>query len=247
MNILPRLVAGLRDGVNQKLERLLVPGQVRREASLVADRGRKALLFQQPLERVIGLGAHAKSVGEAFRPDGNDHEFLDVNVVVRVRPAVQDVHHRHRQQMGVAPADVAVQGLSKRNRSGAGDGFGDRQNRVRTQPRLVLGAVQRDERLINCPLGHGIPGAQMFGYRPRNICHGLQNALAAVTLLVAVAKLGRFGLASGRSGWNRSPADRPVRQVNGRLDRWIAPRIKDFSPPDHLDGFHLGDEHLLLQ
>ena len=37
--------------------------------------------------------AVAQGLTEATRPHGLDHEFLNIDVVIRVLPAVQDVHH----------------------------------------------------------------------------------------------------------------------------------------------------------
>jgi hypothetical protein len=49
------------------------------------------------LQRVEHLGAHAHGLGDARRADRYDHELLEVDVVVGVHPAIDDVHHRHRQ------------------------------------------------------------------------------------------------------------------------------------------------------
>ena len=53
--------------------------------------------------------AHAHRVGHRRRGDRQDHEFLDVDRVVGVLAAVDDVHHRHRQGAGEDAADIAVQ------------------------------------------------------------------------------------------------------------------------------------------
>jgi hypothetical protein len=46
--------------------------------------------------------------------DGHDHELLEVDVVVGVRAAVEDVHHRHGQGDGVDAAEVAVERQAER-------------------------------------------------------------------------------------------------------------------------------------
>jgi hypothetical protein len=40
--------------------------------------------------------------------DRHDHEFLNVDRVVGMFAAVDDVHHRHRQDAGRGAADIAV-------------------------------------------------------------------------------------------------------------------------------------------
>ena len=74
--------------------------------------------MQDLLERVVGLGAPAQRLGEGRRADRHDHELLEVDVVVGVRAAVEDVHHRHGQHVGVDAADVAVEraGRARRRR-----------------------------------------------------------------------------------------------------------------------------------
>ena len=43
------------------------------------------------------------------RADRHDHEFLEVDAVVGVNAAVEDVHHRHRQQVRIDAADIAIE------------------------------------------------------------------------------------------------------------------------------------------
>ena len=46
------------------------------------------------------------------RGDRHDHEFLDVDRVVGMLAAVDDVHHRNRQDAGRGAADVAEERLA---------------------------------------------------------------------------------------------------------------------------------------
>ena len=66
---------------------------------------------------MVDLGAHAQRFIERARADRRDHELLDVDVGVGVCAAVEDVHHRHRQQVRVRPADIAEQRELARVRS----------------------------------------------------------------------------------------------------------------------------------
>ena len=58
----------------------------------------QAARLQHALQRVEDLDARAQRFGEARQADRQDHEFLQVDVVVGMRAAVDDVHHRHRQR-----------------------------------------------------------------------------------------------------------------------------------------------------
>jgi hypothetical protein len=65
-------------------------------------------------ERVIDFGCHTQAFGEVRRSDRDDHELLEVEMVWRVAPAVDDVQHRHREDAGVGATEVAVKRLSGR-------------------------------------------------------------------------------------------------------------------------------------
>jgi len=68
-----------------------------------------------------------------------------------VHSAVEDVHRRDRQQLGPLSAEVPQRqaGLGCR---GAGSGHRHAEQGVGAQPRLVLGAVERDQRFVERPL-----------------------------------------------------------------------------------------------
>ena len=93
------LESGLADRLEDDVECLLVGLQVGRESALVADAGRVAGLLQDSAKRVEDLGAGAQSLGEARRAKRHHHELLKVHAAVGVGSAVEDVHHRHRQQV----------------------------------------------------------------------------------------------------------------------------------------------------
>ena len=63
------------------------------------------------LRCVEDLGAHPQAVGEGAAPGGDDHELLEVDGVVRVRAAVDDVHHRDGQDVRRLAAEVAPERL----------------------------------------------------------------------------------------------------------------------------------------
>src|SRR5699024_11352435 len=77
---------------------------------------------------------------------------LDVDVGVRVGAAVEDVHHRHRQDVGVGPADVLVQRHAGGVGGGAGHGQGHTEDGVGSDGALVRGAVELDHRGVDVPL-----------------------------------------------------------------------------------------------
>ena len=134
--------------------------EVRREAALVADRGGVARGLQRGFQRVEDLGAHAHGLGEVRRADRRDHELLDVDRVVGMRPAIEDVHHRHRQQRRLRAAEIAVERLIAVARRGLGGGERHAENGVGAEPLLVLRAVEIAEALVDAALVAGIEAVQ---------------------------------------------------------------------------------------
>ena len=171
------------------------------------------------------------------RADRGDHELLDVDAGVGVRAAVDDVHHRHRQDVRVGAADVAEQ----RQPCRLGGRLRHRQrhaeDRVGAQPRLVGRAVEVEQRLVDEAL---VVGAQPDD-RGRDLVEhrldGLLDALAAVAG-GAVAQLDRLVLARRRAGRHRGPGERSVDQGHLDLDRRVAAGVEDLAGSDLLDDGH---------
>src|SRR5688572_32211287 len=60
--------------------------------------------------------------------DWNNHELLKVDVVIGVRAAIDDVHHRHRQRARIWTTEISIKGDFKIGRSRAGSRHGDRKS-----------------------------------------------------------------------------------------------------------------------
>ena len=150
----------------------------------------------------------AQRLAEACRADWHDQEFLEINVVVGVDAAVQDVHLRGGQQAGDGSTEVLIQREAQFIGHGTSSSHRDGQDRVCAQVTLGRRAIELDHGIVQLTLLAGI-GALEFG---RNhvvdIVDRLEHALAQVTALVAVAQLQCFVLAGGGSAGHRSPAAR---------------------------------------
>ncbi len=134
----PGLVAGLLDGLHDEAERLV--GRRQRFGAKPPSSPTLVLwpgVVQRLLQRVEDLrrpcaGASAKLSGA----DRHDHEFLEVDRIVGVHAAVDDVHHRHRQH--AAPR--------RRRHSGRAAGRARRPppwRRPGVTPRMAFGAEAR--------------------------------------------------------------------------------------------------------
>ncbi len=190
--------------------------------------------MQRGLQRVEHLDAHAQALREALGAAGHHHELLEVHAVIRVGAAVEHVHHRHRQHAGVRPTEVAPQrqtllgGLGVRRRER------DAEDRVGAQPRLVGGAVELDQRLVERALVAGVQAAHRVGDLTVHARHRAAHALPDPAL-PAVAQLGGLELARGGPGGDRRVAVRAGAQGDLHLDRRVAPAVEDLAGVDSVD------------
>ena len=228
---------GGRDRLGDQVERGAVAVEIGREAALVAEPGGQPLGLQHRLQRVVDLGALLERLAERGRPDRRDHELLDVDVGVGVRAAVEDVHHRDRQQVGVGAADVTVERQAGRVGRGAGDGQRDAEDRVGAEVRLVGRAVEVDHRLVDEALVVGVEALERRADLLDDTGHGLLHALAAVRLL-AVAQLDRLERSGRGTARDRRAGERTVVQRHLDLDRGVAPRVEDLAGADSFDDRH---------
>ena len=227
-DVLAGLVAGGLDALDQRLQRRLVGLEVRREAALVADRGVQAALLQGRLEVVEDLGAHRSASREARRADRDDHELLEVHVVVGVRAAVDDVHHRHRQDVRRVAAEVAPQRQVLLRRGRASGGQRDAEDRVRAQAGLVLGPVELDQLAVEALLVGRVVAGDRLGDLAVDVADGLRDALAEVGV-AAVAQLGGLELARRGAGGDGGAAVRAGAQRDLHLDGGVAAGVKDLA------------------
>ncbi|SHT23217.1 Uncharacterised protein [Mycobacteroides abscessus subsp. abscessus] len=133
-HIRAQLEAGRLDGGADQVQRGPRPGDVGGKPALVAQAGGQALLLEHRLQRVVDLGAPPQGLLEARGTDRRHHELLHIHPGISMRATVEDVHHRHRQDVCVRPAQVAEQGQPGRIGSGLGHGQRDTQDGVGTQP-----------------------------------------------------------------------------------------------------------------
>ena len=207
------------------------------EAALVADGGGQAAVGEHLLEHVVDLGAPAQRLGEGRRAHRHDHELLQVDVVVGVLAAVEDVHHRHGQHVGVDPADVAVQRQAELVGRGPGHREGDAEDGVGAQVRLVVGAVEVDEQPVDVALVEGVEPDQGVVDLVVDVGDRVEHALAAVAAL-AVAELDGLEGAGGGAGRDDGAAAGTGVEDDLDLDGGVAAAVEDLSTGDVLDDAH---------
>ncbi len=153
-----------------------------------------------------------------------------------MRPAVDDVHERHRQHPRRRPAEIAVHRQPEAGRRRPRHRERAPEHRVGAQPRLVRRAVQLQQHRVDRVLVGGVGVDQLGGDDLVDVAHRGLRALAEVALGVAVAQLERLVRASRRAGRHRRPRPGAIVQGHFHFEGRVAARIEDFPRVDAVDG-----------
>ena len=149
------------------------------------------------LERMVDLCTPAKCFGEGRCAYRHDHEFLEVNVVVGVSAAIQDVHHGRRQQVGVNAAYIFIERKLSRFGGSLCSCKRNAQDRIRAEVPLVLGAVELDHGCIDRALIVRFEADKSISDLIVHMRNRLERAFAEVAFGIAIAQLDRFECARG--------------------------------------------------
>ncbi|MCY1298882.1 hypothetical protein D9M70_483890 [compost metagenome] len=189
------------------------------------------------LQRVEHFRAHADRIAHRIGTNRNDHEFLEVDRIVGMGAAVDDVHHRNRKHVGVRAADVTVERQAGRFGGSLGDGQRHAEDGVGAEARLVRRAVEFDHGLVDLDLVLGIETADRFEDLAIDGFYGALDALAEVarTTIAQLDSLMRTGRGARR---DRRTAEASVFQVHVDLDGRVAAAVQNFSADDVDDCSH---------
>ena len=184
------------------------------------------------------LRAHAQGFAEGGGFHGHDHEFLQIDVVVRMGPAVEDVHHGYGKAAGGRAPEIAVERQIGGGGRRPGTGQRHAEYGIGAEPALVGGAVQIDQVLVDQGLVGRIPSRQGRADLPMNVIYRLEDAFAQVPILVLVAQLHGFVFAGRSPGGNRGPALVAAAETDVYFHGGIAARIENFARGDLVDFAH---------
>src|SRR5262249_38321417 len=109
---------------------------------------------------------------------------------------------------------------------------GDAQQRVGSEPRLVLRAVELDHPIVDRGLVVGAHADQPPCDLLLDVGDRHAHALAAETVRIAIAQFDGFVLARRRPGWNLRLAPDLAVELDLDLQRWVAARIQNLERPD---------------
>ena len=103
--------------------------------------------------------------------------------------AVDDVHHRNGECVGVAATDIAVKRHAQSLGSSVSSSQRDTQDSVSTQLALSRSTVESDHLIVQTALVEDAVTLQSGSDDVVDIGNSLQHALATETALITVAKL----------------------------------------------------------
>ena len=174
------------DRGHDEVERFGGAGQIGGKATFVADCCRQPLVMQLFLERMENLRPHPHRIEQAVGANRHDHEFLKINGIIGMHPAVDDIHHRHGEDVRPDATDIAIERQSPRVGRSLCHRKRHAQNGICAQPRFVRRPVKRDHDRVDLALIFGVITRQRAGNlaidRINRLGHALaQPRLAAVT------------------------------------------------------------------
>jgi hypothetical protein len=179
-------------------------------------------------------------VRHALGADRQDHEFLHVDGVIGVGAAIDDVHHRHRQDVGVGAADIAIKRQFARLRGGLGNRQRDAEDGIGAEARLVGRAVEFDQGAIDANLIQGIEALHFGEDLGVDEIDRLGDALAEERL-TAVAELNCLMRTRRSARGHHGAAEAAVIEHHVHFDRGVAAAVEDLTAGDVDDGRHVRD------
>ena len=234
-DILTRLVTSLLDGRDDAIESVFDRVECRGEATFVTDCGREVASLENLLEAVEHLSTATETFLEALSADGADHELLESDRRIRVGAAVDDVHHRNGEGVGVGAADVAVKGKTEGSCCCLSDCERDAEDGVSAELRLGRRAVELEHELVDAALIASAKADELRCDDLVNIGHSLGDALAEIALGVAVAQFKSFVDAGGRPGRDGRATKSAVLEDDVDFNRGVSARIDNFPRDDFLN------------
>ena len=166
---------------------------------------------------------------------------MDVNLVVRVRTAVENVHHGHRQRVGIHPTDVAIQRLSRAFRCGVCCGQGNAKYGVRTNLAFIARAVEVNHGLVDGTLIKHVEAQQFVREHIVDVVNRLCHAFTH-PFRTAIAQFNGFVDTCRCTGRYRCTAHAAIARDDVYFESGVAARIKDLAGLDLINVTHINDE-----
>ena len=192
INILARHIARFFDRCQNQIQRRAGAFQIGGKAAFIAQARVMARRGQLFFQGVKHFRAHAHRLADIAGRYRHDHKLLNINGVIGVFAAIDDIHHRHRQHPGRGAPHVAKQRLCGVISGRLGAGQRHAQNGVCPKARFIGRAVKFDHRHVDGHLFGHVKAHQRLGNLAIHGRNRLQHALAHVARRVAIAHFHRF-------------------------------------------------------
>ena len=153
-------------------------------------------------------------------------------------PAIDDVHHRHWQDMGIYAANIAIERKATCIRRRFRYRKADAQNGIRAQVRFIVGAIQINHDRIDIFLLLGVQFDQGFKNWPVNGLNRLKHALAHIFGHIAIALFNGFIRTCRGARRDCRTAETAVLQHDINFNRRISPAVEDLACVNIEDSCH---------
>ena len=174
--------------------------------------------------------AHAQGFGKTRGAEGNDHELLQVDGIVGVRAAIQNIHHGHGQQPRACASQIAIERRAPGCRCRARGGQRNGQDRIGAQTALIRRAIEIDHDAIDGGLLRGFVPVKRRGDFLAYVSDRIANALAEIARLIAIAQLDGFMLAGRSAGGHGGLPPAAVGEKDFSFHGRVPAGIQDFDP-----------------
>ena len=209
------------------------------ETAFVTDSSRHTVSIHDLLQGMEDLGAAAKSFAEGRKTGRDNHEFLNVEIIVGMSAAVHNVHHRNGQSEAVDTAEIAIQRECAFFCSCAGNGQRNSEDGVCAETGLIWGAVEFDHGAVDFSLLAGVVTDNLIADFVVDVGNGLQNALAVVAGSISIAQLDGFAAACRSTARDSCTADHAGGKNDFGFNRRVAAGIQYFTAKDFNNFAHV--------
>ena len=177
------------------------------------------------------FGAVTQRFRKSRRTFRHDHEFLKIDRRIGMRAAIQNVHHRHRQNFRILASEITKERLFFRGRGGVRGCERNSKQRVRAEIFFIRRPIEFDDLFVERGLLGCIKPDERARDRLVHIAHCFGHAFAAIAFLIAIAQFPRFVFPGARAARNGGAAKSAALQMHVYFNRRVAARIENFTRP----------------
>ena len=131
-NLLACGETGFVDSVQNHLDGRFMTRHIRGKAAFVAHGGAHTFVTHDFLQGMKHFSAVAQGFAKIGSAHGNDHQLLQVEVVIGVCASIDHIHHGNRHLHAPHATEIAVQRKPRLFGSSPCHSHGDSQNGIRT-------------------------------------------------------------------------------------------------------------------